>query len=56
MVNGDDYPDNWAMIDKLGVDAIPTSPGLILEADGTVDITLIGTVSPPPQNSGSRKI
>jgi len=41
MVNGDD-PDNWALIEKLGVDAIPHLA--LLEADGTVDTALIGTV------------
>jgi len=41
MVNGDD-PENWALIEKLGVDAIPHLA--LLEADGTVDTALIGTV------------
>jgi hypothetical protein len=41
MVNGDD-PNNWPLIDKLGVDAIPHLA--LLEADGTVDTALIGPV------------
>jgi len=41
MVNGDD-PENWQLIEKLGVDAIPHLA--LVEADGTVDTALIGTV------------
>jgi len=41
MVNGDD-PNNWPLIEALGVDAIPHLS--LLEADGTVDTALIGTV------------
>jgi thiol-disulfide isomerase/thioredoxin len=41
MVNGDD-PNNWPLIEKLGVDAIPHLA--LIEADGTVDTALIGPV------------
>jgi thioredoxin-like negative regulator of GroEL len=41
MVNGDD-PNNWGLIEKLGVDAIPHMA--MIEADGTVDTALIGPV------------
>lgn len=41
MVNGDD-PNNWPLIEALGVDAIPHMA--MIESDGTVDTALIGTV------------
>jgi len=41
MVNGDD-PNNWPLIEALGVDAIPHLA--MVEADGTVDTALIGAV------------
>lgn len=41
MVNGDD-PNNWPLIEALGVDAIPHLA--LVESDGTVDTALIGTV------------
>jgi len=41
MVNGDD-PNNWPLIEALGVDAIPHMA--LVEADGTVDTALIGAV------------
>jgi thioredoxin-like negative regulator of GroEL len=41
MVNGDD-PDNWPIIEALGVDAIPHLA--FVESDGTVDTALIGPV------------
>ncbi len=41
MVNGDD-PNNWPLIEALGVDAIPHLA--MVEADGTVDTALIGSV------------
>lgn len=41
MVNGDD-PQNWPLIERLGVDAIPHLA--LIEADGTVDTALIGPV------------
>ena len=39
MVNGDD-PNNWRLIEMLGVDAIQNLA--LIEADGTVDTALIG--------------
>ena len=41
MVNGDN-PENWPLIEALGVDAIPHLA--MVEADGTVDTALIGAV------------
>jgi len=41
MVNGDD-PDNWPLIEALGVDGIPHMS--LIESDGTVDTALIGAV------------
>lgn len=41
MVNGDD-PNNWPLIEALGVDAIPHLA--MVESDGTVDTALIGAV------------
>jgi len=41
MVNGDD-PNNWPLIEALGVDAIPHLA--LVESDGTVDTALIGAV------------
>ena len=41
MVNGDD-PNNWPLIEALGVDAIPHMA--LLESDGTVDTALIGSI------------
>jgi len=41
MVNGDD-PNNWPLIEALGVDAIPHMA--LIESDGTVDTALIGAV------------
>lgn len=41
MVNGDD-PNNWPLIEALGVDAIPHMA--LVESDGTVDTALIGAV------------
>lgn len=41
MVNGDD-PNNWPLIEALGVDAIPHLA--LVESDGTVDTALIGTI------------
>eukprot|EP00537_Pseudo-nitzschia_pungens_P011529 CAMPEP_0172394064 /NCGR_PEP_ID=MMETSP1061-20121228/13322_1 /TAXON_ID=37318 /ORGANISM="Pseudo-nitzschia pungens, Strain cf. pungens" /LENGTH=380 /DNA_ID=CAMNT_0013125335 /DNA_START=165 /DNA_END=1307 /DNA_ORIENTATION=+ len=41
MVNGDD-PNNWPLIEALGVDAIPHLA--MIESDGTVDTALIGAV------------
>jgi thiol-disulfide isomerase/thioredoxin len=41
MVNGDD-PNNWPLIEALGVDAIPHMS--LIESDGTVDTALIGAV------------
>ncbi|KAL3894306.1 MAG: hypothetical protein SGARI_007788 [Bacillariaceae sp.] len=41
MVNVDDL-NNWGLIEKLGVDAIPHMA--MIEADGTVDTALIGPV------------
>ena len=41
MVNGDD-PNNWPIIEALGVDAIPHLA--FVESDGTVDTALIGPV------------
>jgi len=41
MLNGDD-PQNWPLIEALGVDAIPHLA--LVESDGTVDTALIGAV------------
>jgi len=41
MVNADD-PDNWPLIEALGVDGIPHMS--LIESDGTVDTALIGAV------------
>jgi len=41
MVNGDD-PNNWPLIEALGVDAIPHMA--LVESDGIVDTALIGAV------------
>lgn len=41
LVNGDD-PNNWPLIEALGVDAIPHLA--MVESDGTVDTALIGAV------------
>jgi len=41
MVNADD-PNNWPLIEAIGVDAIPHMA--LVEADGTVDTALIGSI------------
>lgn len=41
MVNADD-PNNWPLIEAIGVDAIPHMA--MVEADGTIDTALIGSI------------